>query len=125
MVRQSHHKQVKYLIYTDGNFTKDSDTQKEKNIRDLSTCIICGTAKNSRKLLHNSEMVAGIFCMCEERESLCDYEVQPIYNKLCNLSETDLEKVTNHSECRKPFVKKDRIDRFKKKLNINKKNYYS
>ena len=77
-------------------------------------CIICkGPDANKKKLIKNKEKVEDLQHCCTERFSLGDASVEFVIKRMQSIH--DLGKISYHNECRKPFVNKDKIRRWKEK----------
>ncbi|KAG0719847.1 hypothetical protein GWK47_049648 [Chionoecetes opilio] len=81
-------------------------------------CVICKEGATSKKrLVNNPVMTDEILQHCQERVSLGDTEsdIHRLLNYLSGLIEGELKYVRYHSECRKPIVNKNKIERLRKR----------
>ena len=94
--------------------------RKSENSDDRLICIICkkGSATNKKLVdVPNIELVKDLKYKVTERFRLGDLHLKSLAEHLSSLSESDLNNVSYHSECRKPLANKANLE------NCRKRNY--
>ena len=103
---------------TNSDFTPDhSTTERQKTVESHNTmddtqsylyaCIVCEEgAKKGMPLNYNIDCVIDIVKSCEERVSLGDSRVLPLYNRLLDFQECNYENIAYHRKCRQTIVHK-------------------
>jgi len=84
----------------------------------LNSCIVCLAGESSQKKLVKKpgvNKITDLLACCRERVLLGENELKPLVGRLCSLDEFQLENVLYHSECRKPIVNKDHLERARKR----------
>ena len=84
----------------------------------MNCCIVCLEGESSQKKLVKKpgvDKINDLLQCCRERISLGESALKQLSDRLSSLEETQLENVRYHSECRKPIVNKDHLERARKR----------
>lgn len=85
-------------------------------------CVICKErATSNKRLVNNPLMTDEILQRCQERVLLGDTQsdIHELLNYLSSLNEEEFKSVQYHTQCRKPIVNKDKIERLRKRSRTN------
>ena len=84
----------------------------------MNSCVVCLAGESVHKKLVKKpgvDKIRELLECCRERISLGEKDLQPVADRISYLDESQLENVRYHSECRKPLVNKDHLERARKR----------
>ncbi|EDO39798.1 predicted protein [Nematostella vectensis] len=77
-------------------------------------CIICNEgATSKRSLTSNPDMIEHLYQCCRERLALGQTDIKEVTDRLASSGGSEHKAACYHSECRKPIVNKNKIERLR------------